>query len=196
MTCTLKTKNTKNTQDQKFRCLSGIHNNLWVMAILKRYKCAKMWTSHLIVWSHYTDRHPVGVSTDTERVPAAVCHRGYILLIAERIRKVEDERKLSYASKSAHGKAIAVSWFKSRGKNKNIGNQPVAEVVFKVSSDQRHGELVRSIWIKHIKFLWSWRSHFIGAGTWSQRSCRWVKQIKRLGGGEHWFILKLVTLPF
>lgn len=39
--------------------------------------------SHLIVRGNHTHRHPVGISTDTEGVSAAVCHRSYILLIAE-----------------------------------------------------------------------------------------------------------------
>lgn len=40
-------------------------------------------SSHLIVRGNHTYRHPVGISTDTEGVPAAVCHCSYILLIAE-----------------------------------------------------------------------------------------------------------------
>ncbi len=44
-------------------------------------------------------------------------------------------------------------------------HQPVAEVVFVVSSDQRHGELVGPICIKHIELLRGWRSNFIRAGT-------------------------------
>lgn len=43
-------------------------------------------------------------------------------------------------------------------------HQPVAEVKFVVTGDQRHGELVSPICVKYIKFLRGWRSHFIGAG--------------------------------
>lgn len=42
---------------------------------------------HLIIRSNHADRHPVGVPADAECVAAAVCHRGNILLIAERKRK-------------------------------------------------------------------------------------------------------------
>lgn len=51
-------------------------------------------------------------------------------------------------------------------------HQPVAEVVFIVSSDQRHGELVSPICIKHIELLRSWRGHFIRAWTWRQGAWR------------------------
>lgn len=44
-------------------------------------------------------------------------------------------------------------------------HQPVAEVVFIVTSDQRHGELVSPIQIKHIELLGGWGSHFVGAGA-------------------------------
>lgn len=40
-------------------------------------------SSHLIVGGDHTHRHPVGISTDAEGVPAAIRHRGYILFIAE-----------------------------------------------------------------------------------------------------------------
>lgn len=49
-------------------------------------------------------------------------------------------------------------------------HRPVAEVVLIVSGDQRHGELVSPIRIKHIKLLRSWRSHFVGARAWGQRT--------------------------
>lgn len=40
-------------------------------------------SSHLIVRGNHAYGHPVGISTDTEGVPATVCHRGHIVLIAE-----------------------------------------------------------------------------------------------------------------
>lgn len=129
-----------------------------------------MWTSHLIIRSHHTYRHPVSVSTDTERIPAAVCHRGNILLVAERIGKQKMKTNWTMPQKMHHY-GFMVS--KTGEKTVKMSNQPVAEVVLKVSSNQRHGELVSPIRIKHIKFLWGWRSHFIGAGSWSQRACRW-----------------------
>lgn len=51
-------------------------------------------------------------------------------------------------------------------------HQPVAEVVFVVPSNKRHGELMSPICIKHKELLWGWRSHFIGAWTWSKRAWR------------------------
>lgn len=39
-------------------------------------------SSHLVVGGDHTYRHSVGISTDSEGIPTAVCYRGYILIIA------------------------------------------------------------------------------------------------------------------
>lgn len=69
---------------------------------------------------------------------------------------------------SANGKAASVTKQCCNDSHKNVfpdKHQPVTEVVFVVSSDQRHGELVSPICIKHVELLRGWTGHFIGTGT-------------------------------